>query len=104
MDAQTTVNTTRNGLDMELLQETAAGLREHPEAATVTIRTRHRWNDGFAVDGYTEEFAEAEEVTPRTFTFRTDLAARGWRPRQRPGTRRGDPWRPWRLRRDDLHH
>jgi putative redox protein len=72
MAAQTTATATRNGLDMTLLQGTVGAFREHPESATVIIRTRHRWDDGFAVDGYTEGFEEAGEVTARTFTFRTD--------------------------------
>ena len=72
MEAQMT-NATRNGLDMDLLQGIVGELREHPETATVTIRTRHRWDEGFAVDGYTEEgFEQAEEASARTFTFRTD--------------------------------
>jgi uncharacterized OsmC-like protein len=58
-----------------LLKGIVGELREHPEAATVTIRTRHRWDDGYAVDGYTEEMEEAGEPTPRTFTFRTDWPA-----------------------------
>jgi hypothetical protein len=51
MATQTTASTTRNGLDMALLQGAADEMREHPESATVTIRTRHHWDDGFAVDG-----------------------------------------------------
>jgi uncharacterized OsmC-like protein len=73
METQTASNRTRcNGLDMDLLEGTVGELREHPEAATVTIRTWHRWDDGFAVDGYIEEIEEAGEVTARSFTFRTD--------------------------------
>jgi uncharacterized OsmC-like protein len=72
MAAHTTASTTRNGLDMALLQGAVGEMSEHPESATVTIRTRHHWDDGFAVDGYTDEFEEAGEVTARTFTFRTD--------------------------------
>lgn len=64
--------TSRNGLDVALLRETVDELRERPESATVTIRTRHRWDDGFAVDGYADEIEEAGEVTARAFTFRTD--------------------------------
>ena len=72
MEAQMTVNATRNGLDMDLLQGIVGELREHPETATVTVRTRHRWDEGFAVDGYTEGFEQAGEASARTFTFRTD--------------------------------
>jgi uncharacterized OsmC-like protein len=72
MAAQTTASTTLNGLDMALLQAAVGEMREHPESAAVTIRTRHRWDDGFAVDGYADEFEQAGEVTARTFTFRTD--------------------------------
>jgi uncharacterized OsmC-like protein len=62
----------RNGLDLDLLQGAVDGIREHPEAGTVIIRTRHRWDDGFAVDGFAEEIEEAGEVTARRFRFRTD--------------------------------
>jgi OsmC-like protein len=72
MAAQTTARTTRNGLDMALLQAAVGEIRQHPESAAVTIPTRHRWDDGFAVDGYADEFEQAGEVTARTFTFRTD--------------------------------
>jgi uncharacterized OsmC-like protein len=64
--------TRRNGLDVDLLEGARDELRDHPEAATVTIRTRHRWEDGFAVDGFADEIEEAGEVTSRGFTFRTD--------------------------------
>lgn len=67
-----THTTPRNGLDVALLREAVDELREHPESATVTIRTRHRWDDGFAVDGYADEIEAAGEVTARAFTFRTD--------------------------------
>jgi hypothetical protein len=44
-----------NGVDVEQLQGMAEAIRAEPEAGIVTIRTRHRWDDGFAVDGSTEE-------------------------------------------------
>jgi uncharacterized OsmC-like protein len=56
----------RNGLDVDQLQTMAEAIRTEPETGIVTIRTRHRWDEGFAVDG------SAEAVTPRTFTLRTD--------------------------------
>ncbi len=65
-------NMRRNGVDLDLLQGAVELIRDQPEAGTVTIRTRHRWDDGFAVDGYTQEIEEGGEITTRTFTFRTD--------------------------------
>lgn len=62
----------RNGLDLGLLQGAIDAIQEQPEAGTVTIRTLHRWGDGFGVDGYTKEVEEGGEVTARAFTFRTD--------------------------------
>jgi uncharacterized OsmC-like protein len=62
----------RNGLDMDLLQGVIDMIREQPEAGTITIRTLHRWDDGFGVDGYAKEIEEGGEVTARRFTFRTD--------------------------------
>jgi uncharacterized OsmC-like protein len=73
MDTRQAANTApRNGLDLDLLQGVAEEFREHPEAATVIIRTGHRWDHGFAVDGHAKEIEEAGEVTSRAFTFRTD--------------------------------
>jgi uncharacterized OsmC-like protein len=79
MEAQMTADATTNGLDVPLLHETLGELGGHPEAATVIIRTRHRWDDGFAVDGYADEIEEAGELTARSFTFRTDWPTEGGR-------------------------
>lgn len=62
----------RNGLDLDLLEGAVEAIGEDPEQGRVTIRTRHRWDGGFAVDGYAEEVEVAGEVTARSFTFRTD--------------------------------
>ncbi len=62
----------RNGIDLDVLHETVEGIRQHPEAGMVTVRTRHRWDDGFAVDGRSEAVEQAGEVLSRTHTFRTD--------------------------------
>jgi hypothetical protein len=65
MEAEKTTDTTRrNGLDLAVLQGAIDELGDYPKAATVTIRTRHRWDDGFAVDGYADESEEAGEVSP----------------------------------------
>jgi uncharacterized OsmC-like protein len=61
-----------NGLDLEVLQGAMNAIREQPEAGIVTMRTLHRWDDGFGVDGYAKEVEEGGEVTARKFTFRTD--------------------------------
>jgi len=62
----------RNGIDMDQFLGMAEAIRSQPEAGTVIIRTRHCWDEGFAVDGSTEELESAGEVTARTFSFRTD--------------------------------
>ena len=62
----------RNGLQLEILQGIGSAVRAEPQAGSVTIRTRHRWDDGLAVDGQTLEIESAGEVTTRAFTFRTD--------------------------------
>jgi uncharacterized OsmC-like protein len=64
--------TWHNGLDPAVLHGAVDELRGHPHAATVTMRTRHRWDDGYAVDGATHEVEQNGEVTSRNFTFRTD--------------------------------
>jgi uncharacterized OsmC-like protein len=65
-------NMERNGLDLDVLQDAIDMIREQPEAGMVTIRTLHRWDEGFGVDGYAKEVEEGGEVTTRRFTFRTD--------------------------------
>jgi uncharacterized OsmC-like protein len=61
-----------NGIDIDQLEGMAEAIRAEPEAGMVTIRTRHRWDEGYAVDGSAEELENAGEVTGRTFSFRTD--------------------------------
>lgn len=62
----------RNGLELDVLDGLIHAIREQPPAARVAIRTRHRWDDGFAVDGYAREIESGGEITTRAFTFRTD--------------------------------
>jgi uncharacterized OsmC-like protein len=62
----------RNGLRLEILEGIASAVGAEPQAGSVTIRTRHRWDDGLAVDGEAHDIESAGEVTARTFTFRTD--------------------------------
>lgn len=73
--AQTAGGRGHNGIDRDVLQGTIASFREHPQAAAVTVRTRHRWDDGFGFDGRAEEVEQAGEIMPRTHTFRTDWPA-----------------------------
>ena len=51
----------RNGFDMGQLEGMAEFIRARPEEGTVIIRTRHRWDGGFAVDGSAEELENAGE-------------------------------------------
>ena len=62
----------RNGLRVEILEGIGSAVRAQSQAGSVTIRTRHRWDDGLAVDGQAHEIESGGEVTPRAFTFRTD--------------------------------
>lgn len=62
----------RNGLHLEILEGIGSAVRAQPQAGSVTIRTRHRWDDGLAVDGQAHEIENAGEVTTRAFAFRTD--------------------------------
>lgn len=61
-----------NGIDLDVLGETVEGIRQYPEAGTVTVHTRHRWDEGFAVDGRSETVEQAGQALTRTHTFRTD--------------------------------
>jgi putative redox protein len=66
----------RNGLDLDLLDEVVDAIRNDPREAAVTIRTRHRWDDGLAVDGSAREFTAVGD-TGSAFTFRTDWPPEG---------------------------
>ncbi len=62
-----------NGIELDVFNEMVEGIRQHPEAGTVTVRTRHRWDDGFAIDSHSEAVEQAgENLLARTHTFRTD--------------------------------
>lgn len=62
----------RNGIDLEVWEKTSQEVRKNPGMAGVTVRTRHQWEGGFAVEAETGELDTAGEVTRRTFSFRTD--------------------------------
>ena len=62
----------RNGIDLDGLRGLAGVMRGQPGAGTVTIRTRHAWDDAFAVDGRTESIAAAGQTLAREHTFRID--------------------------------
>lgn len=62
----------RNGIELDLLQGAVDAFREDPEAAKITIRTRHHWDDAFAVDTRDGSVEDAGEVTERAYTIRTD--------------------------------
>ena len=62
----------RNGLQLEILEGIGSAVRAEPQAGSVTIRTRHRWDDGLAVDGRAHEIESSGAVTTRAFAFRTD--------------------------------
>ena len=44
----------RNGIDTELLEGFIGTMREQPDGGVVRVRTRHRWDTGFAIDGACE--------------------------------------------------
>lgn len=63
----------RNGVDVDLFQAWADSIRRQPDSGAATVTVRHRWDDGFAVDGKGETLEEGGEVFVRTqHTFRTD--------------------------------
>lgn len=61
-----------NGIDLEQLRGLAGVMRDQPGAGTVTIRTRHAWDDAFAVDGRAESITSAGQTLAREHTFRID--------------------------------
>lgn len=64
-----------NGFDLEELQGAANMLRERPEAGKVAFRSRHEWDEKFAVDGQAEEIEQAGQVIRRSYSFRDDYPA-----------------------------
>jgi len=64
--------TTRNGIDMDLLNGYLAGMTR-PGAGVTTARLYHRWDSGFHVQSRIEELEEQGHVQLRTkHSFRTD--------------------------------
>ncbi len=66
---------TPNGFDLEELQGAANMLQERPEAGRVAFRSRHEWDEKFAVDGHAEEIEQAGQVIRRSYSFRDDYPA-----------------------------
>ncbi len=64
-----------NGFDLEELKGAANMLEERPEAGTVAFRSRHEWDEKFAVDGHAEEIEQAGQVIRRSYDFRDDYPA-----------------------------
>ncbi len=64
-----------NGFDLEELQGAANMLQERPEAGKIAFRSRHEWDEKFAVDGYAEEIEQAGQVIRRSYEFRDDYPA-----------------------------
>ena len=64
--------TQRNGIDTELMSGTIEAIRQDPGLGAVTIRTRHRWDDGFGVDGAAEWVEHAGVRKERRHRFRGD--------------------------------
>lgn len=66
----------RNGIDTEVLDGYVDSLNSGPDAGTVSVRIAHRWENGFALEGCSQELSSQGEGTPRTHhTFRTDWPA-----------------------------
>lgn len=62
----------QNGINLNYVQGAIEGITRQPESAVVVSRTRHRWDDGFAVDGKVDSLEQGGNVTVRRHTFRTD--------------------------------
>jgi uncharacterized OsmC-like protein len=62
----------RNGIDLDLMDYYVGGMRG-PEKWLCTARSRHRWIDAFAVEGYIDQSEEGGETQIRAHhRFRTD--------------------------------
>lgn len=64
-----------NGFDLEELQGAANMLQKQPEAGRVAFRSRHEWDEKFAVDGHAQEIEQAGQIIRRSYSFRDDYPA-----------------------------
>ena len=62
----------RNGIDLDLWEGVKDAVQKDPEEARVIVRTTHRWVGGFGIEGHATEIESGEEITPRSFEFKTD--------------------------------
>jgi uncharacterized OsmC-like protein len=66
----------RNGINMDLLEGFVAMMGEQTDGGVVRVRTRHRWDTGFAIDGASEQLVQFGQGQPRRHhTYRTDWPA-----------------------------
>ena len=62
-----------NGWNLEQFQSFVNTVKQHPEAGKLTFHTLSRWDEGFAVDGRTENIEMMPDKTiKRKFTLRGD--------------------------------
>lgn len=62
----------RNGIDVDLWGEVNREVGADPAEAKVVVKTRHRWDGGFAIEGLTSAVESAGEVLTRKLVYRTD--------------------------------
>jgi len=68
----TTTAPTRNGFDMQVVQQAAEDLAAQPSAARVTFRGVTSWERHVATEGRTVEMQQGGERVARSFSFHGD--------------------------------
>ena len=61
-----------NGWNLDQFQSVVKMVKEKPEAGKIRFQTRTKWDEGFGVDGRTEEIGMLAQTIPRKFTLRGD--------------------------------
>jgi len=76
MNSKISEKTTVNGINTEQIQEYIRMMGKESPVGISSARLKHKWMNGFAVEGYVEMLGEAGEVFSRSHhSFKTDWPA-----------------------------
>ena len=62
----------RNGIDLDQVAQFTELLTSDPAAGKASLRTRHRWDDGYAITAIGDELRVAGGTLPRSHTVLSD--------------------------------
>lgn len=77
----------RNGIDAELWDEVTREVVANPDEAKVVVKTHHRWDRGFAIEGQMSAIESAGEVLYSQTPIQDRLARGSGRPEHRTDAR-----------------